>query len=253
MNKMNSLVCFRFTLAVFLSSVVSMVECRAQVVQLPSYRSFSTSGSALVPDRGTATLGGGGYSSSARTRAGWGPYANSAASGNTGATSISASVQIIDLAALDEAILAVGNDQSGQNQSPDLSAPQDAPNASAAASDDPLDKPIYELRKKATYLTENTSERAGADPGAWQRALAGGPTKTPQNPSMLESDIRYYVMKGAEAENAGSLIAARVYYKLARDAMTPELISKYHHQVAKRKAAEEARRKAELEAGRRSF
>jgi hypothetical protein len=74
-----------------------------------------------------------------------------------------------------------------------------------------------------------------------------------RNPALLESDIRYYMQKGKAAEDAGSLLAARVYYKMARDLMTPELMERYERQVAERQAAEEARVKAEQEAVRRRF
>ncbi len=229
------------------------VECLAQVVQLPSYRSFSYGGSALVPDGGTSSLGGTRYSTSTSTRSGWGPYSNRAVSGNAGGTSLSAAVQIIDLDALDAAILSSANRTPRATQPTASVRASSALLASRANELDKGNKADLDTKKSATYLAENVSQRAGADPGHWQRALAGGADGRVNNFSTLENDIRYYLVKGRDAENAGSPLAARVYYKMARDAMSPELTNRYLQIVAEREAAEEARIKAEIEAGRRSF
>lgn len=228
--------------------------CRAQVVQLPSYRSFSSSGSALVPDSGAAMLGGTYGGATGSSRSGWGPYSSGSMSANAGGSTLSATVQIIDLDALDAAILA--NGETDTAAAPHLKPDTRAASATLAARAGELEKgnrPDWDTHKSATYLADNVSQRTAADPGRWQRALAGGWDQRFTNFALLESDIRYYLMKGQDAESAGHIIAARVYYKLARDAMSPELTRRYLQIVAQRQAAEEARIKAEIESGRRNF
>ena len=88
------------------ASLGNATIARAQVVQLPSQHVFGSSGSVVVPDGGTADLGGIGRSSQGSMQSGFGPLSNRASGGAVGGSSMSVSVRIIDLEALDEAILA---------------------------------------------------------------------------------------------------------------------------------------------------
>lgn len=247
-----SLVATAFTLA------------EAQVVQLPSTRSLSYSGSTWVPDGGTTDLGGVSAAYSSQGRRG----ASYVAGSNLGVSSLSASIQIIDLAALDEAIL--GSARPGGRMTVVAtpaagSIPGSAPGGVAVGTASPLAEPVSAvdsvsaLRKAqvnprpATDLSEPISPRIGTDPGKYLRVLSGPGDFTGRPPSQLESDIRYYVGQGEQAENAGRVIAARVFYKMARDLMTPELIARYDRIVTERRAVEDARIKAEVEAVRRKF
>ncbi len=232
-------------------------EVQAQVVQLPSSRSLNYSGSVSVPDGGTAALGGISGSSYGSNRGGWGPYSSRSSASSAGGSSLSASVQIIDLAALDEAILAGDVSHSADPRRPDSAVTSNS-TSSAADSDGSSAMTASAATSRATsqhatYLTDTPSMRIGADPGKWQRVLAGDGDQLGRNPTLLESDIRYYLKQGESAEKSGSLMAARVYYKMARDLMTPELIQRYERIVAQRQLAEEARIKAEVEAVRRRF
>ncbi len=229
----------------------SLVE--AQVVQLPSTRSLSYTGSVWVPDGGSTSLGGRQSSSYGNRRSGWGPSSNHASSSNLGASTLTASVQIIDLAALDEAILASAESPSAKADGVASAKSGESALDLVVSSTTLSEEPSNAIKQHATYLGENTSTRVGADPGKWQRVLSGGSNRPTRNPTLLESDIRYYLKRGELAEDAGSLMAARVYYKMARDLMTPELIERYQTIVSERKAAEEAQLKAELEAARRKF
>jgi len=231
----------------------------AQVVQLPSTRSLSYSGSAWVPDGGSTALGGSNGASYGSRHSGWGPYSNSGSGSTMSSSALSASVQIIDLAALDEALLAspssqttAANAQAGNvAESPTAASDNGLP---VTATQTPSDQADNEAAATAPYYaTTSSSQYVSANPRNWQRVLAGGDNISLRNPALLESDIRYYMQKGKAAEDAGSLLAARVYYKMARDLMTPELMDRYERQVAQRKAAEEARLKSELEAVRRRF
>lgn len=217
------------------------ISC-AQVVQLPSQHVFSNSGSVLVPDGGTADFGGIGRSSQGAVQSGFGPLSNRASGSSSSGSTMSVSVRIIDLEALDEAILA--------GAAPRTSAATRAAVASSASASvtAPPD------RAPTTPAGSPTRGRVGADPGQWQRVLSGGSSSPgPTNLSLLESNIRYYVQQGERAERAGSLQAARVYYQLARKAMTPELEERYQRVISARTAEAAARLKAEQEAVRRKF
>jgi hypothetical protein len=80
--------------------VIDANELFAQVIQLPSIETFSYSGSVLVPDAGTTSLGSVSRSSSLSNR---GPrsYGGSSSASHSG---LSASVQIIDLSEMDRQI-----------------------------------------------------------------------------------------------------------------------------------------------------
>ncbi len=167
----------------------------AQVVQLPSVRTFSSSGSVLVPDGGTAALGGSRYGSSSSARSGGGLTAGRALAGQSGGSSLSVSVQIIDLQALDEAILASA-----------------AGTASSATVDAQTSQAPGE-RASAWPPAAQTSQRVGADPGAYQRAL-GGAIRAPErlssnDPALLESDLRYYMKRALTRPRRGVVCKLR--------------------------------------------
>lgn len=218
--------------ALFFNSMISSVT--AQVVQLPSTRNFSYSGSAWVPDAGTASLGGTGYTSSSAVQRGWGPYAGRAAGGGMGANSLTASVQIIDLKALDDAIL-------GANVSRDPNSPAIVSANSPAA--DGTRNFLSTSALGASMPGPGTTPSSVPDANRWQRALTGDGIGRTVNPSQTESDIRFYLLKGKQAELANRVLASRVYYRMAIEAMTPEMIQRYEAILVEREAAEEELRK----------
>lgn len=248
---------FVCSLAMILLTSISQTA-QAQIVQLPSLHTFSSSGSVLVPDGGTALLGGNSYARHGSTSSGFGPLSNQTTMGNAGGSTLSATVQIIDLEALDRAILA------GAAPRTIMAAP--APVTGEALTDGPASPPSTDgslaasqrARLSSRYpestrqLSANATERVGADPSKWQRVLSGGGTPTVVNTSMEETNVRYYVELGQQAEKSGSVQAARVYYRLARQAMTPELVAQYENALRVR-AAEAAARNAELAQARRKF
>lgn len=81
---------------------------QAQRVQLPEFSYFGTSTSVLVPDRGSAYMGGIGRSASGQTTSGAPliPWANRGIGRSAGAGSTSVSAWIHDFQAMDEAVLA---------------------------------------------------------------------------------------------------------------------------------------------------
>ncbi|MCR9294183.1 MAG: hypothetical protein NXI32_15800 [bacterium] len=206
----------------------------AQVVQLPAYRTFSYSGSAWVPDQGTSSLAGSYTYSYQGTGRGWGPYAAGVRSGSRLGGSLSASATIIDLQALDDALLDVRVAQD-PNKPPVISA------TSPAA----LGNRRFLTTTEPYLLDTGVVPR---DPIAYRRALAGHQplVKSAATLSQIESDVRFYLEEGKKAEQANHIQSARVYYKMAMDAMTPEMIERYQRILEERKQAEEERRKANL-------
>jgi hypothetical protein len=100
MNRRNALACMIVLVGgcLLASAVTAQLP---SVVQLPSFQTFSYSGSVLVPDGGSTYLGGVSRSASGTTRSGL-----SRASGSSlGHSGLSVSVTIIDLEAMDRKIL----------------------------------------------------------------------------------------------------------------------------------------------------
>ncbi len=226
--------CYRGVLALTATSLaigVNPAPARGQVVQLPTYHHFSLSTSAWVPDAGTAALGGTNYGSAASSAGGWGPYGPRASSSSSGGSMLSASAQVIDLQALDEAILA------------GRSAP--------ASSSKPTTTQIGRSYVGAPGTLRNPIV-ATSDPGAWQRALSETPISRAADPLNAESTIRYYLDRAEHAENANRIHSARVYYRMAVEAMTPQLIARYQAILARR-AAEVPPATAETQPARKNF
>lgn len=225
------------------ATFLSVVPAIAQVVQLPSVRNFSYSGSAWVPDGGTTSLGGVGYESSSIVGRGWGPYGTRARGGSASASGLSVSVEVIDLQALDNAILS--------NNVPVN------PNSPVSAN-----SPAFGGARTYVSGSNQTNRRLGGslnqNSGQWQRVLGGGlalggSLEKGKQPSQIESNIRYYLRQGKEAEQQGRIIAARVYYRMAVEAMTPEMVERYQRLVAEQKAAEAEKQKQDLQRASKRF
>lgn len=201
-----------------LASILSVYGARAdaQVVQLPSYGTFSYSGAVSVPDQGTAVLGGNSYAASGSNSRGFGPYSTRSTGRNFGTSNASVSVKIIDLQAMDEAIL-----------------------SSATTPNSPAVKSIQTQygRSLAGAAYQQPDYTPMQDPGRWQRVLAGGHPQTTVHTGLAESDIRYYLQLAKNAENNNRMAAARVYYRMAIEAMTPEMQERYAKVLDDREAA----------------
>lgn len=209
-------------------------QLHAQVVQLPSVRNFSYSGSAWVPDGGTTSLGGVNYGASSSIGRGFGPYGPRAIGSSRGGSSVSVTAQIIDLKALDEAIL-------------NSNVPtRDANTNSVIVS---VDSPANNGRR---YLTGTDAGKpipravTPKDPNAYRLAMGGydfGPRQAADVPQ-IEDDIRFYLAEGKKAESAGRIQSARVYYRMAMQALTPEIKARYAKILEQQKVAEKKRKEA---------
>ena len=205
-------------------------RANSQVVQLPSVHNFSYSGGAWVPDGGSASLSGSRYARSGTTSNGWGPYGTRASGSSFGTTNSSASVQIIDLQALDNAIL-----------------------SSNVANPNPQVKTATTTGRSLVGSSVPTGTAPRHDPGKWQRVLGGGQPTVPVHTSLAEADIRFYLKLGQEAEAANRVMAARVYYRMAIEAMTPEMQARYAKILSDRKAALDADLAAKKASPRQQF
>lgn len=205
----------------------------AQVVQLPVVHEFSYTGGAIVPDGGTAYLGGNMHSASGSVSRGFGPgNQNRAFGGSVGGSSISASVQVIDLAALDEAIL--------NSNVPSRVIAQS--NKKLAVSDEAAADNARQFL--SSYPKMTAAKTGGPSYRDFQPALGGATKPEKVDASLAESNVRYYLQLGQEAEAAHRIQSARVYYKLAIDSMTPELVERYQRVLAEREKAEKEKAQA---------
>ncbi len=215
----------------------------AQVVQLPVIQQFSVSGGATIPDGGTAYIGGNAYSSSGSVSRGFSPFNQNRTFGaNSGMSSMSATVQIIDLAAMDEAIL--------NSNVPSRVIAQNK--RSLAVSDSATSEADKARKFLSSYSKIDTAKSGDPSYRDYPPALGGTGSKPPAvDPSLAESNVRHYLKMGMEAEAANRIQSARVYYKLAIESMTPELMERYQRVLAEREKAE--KEKAAKALGRRQF
>ena len=203
-------------------------DAAGQVVQLPSVQSFSYSGGASVPDHGDATLGGYRTRRGTSSISGAGPLASRSVGSQASGGSSSVSATIIDLQAMDEAILNQPAD------TPALAASNYAVRSTGTPIMNTLTPHLYGQRTTRASVPVN-------DPNAWQIALGTPPAKPEVGRSSARNDTaaRYYMLKSREATIAGRNAAARVYYQLAYDELTPEQRTRY--QNIQRRVNEEAR------------
>jgi hypothetical protein len=215
----------------------------AQVVQLPSIRNFSVSGGAIVPDGGTTSLGGVGYATSQSNSAGWGPYAIRNGSSSVGGASVAVSASIIDLQALDEAILGrarADTSASGAGSTSPMTAGPLAP-----ANTNPASQASGSTTSGLTGVAASAAAASAAyrNPGrirsippttGYNQALAGGLPEIPANSVLDLENLSYYIRKGREAEDAGRHHAAEVYFRLALETMPPQLKDEYFKAIDRR-------------------
>jgi hypothetical protein len=210
-----------------------------QVVQLPSVRNFSMTGGVSVPDGGTASLGGTGYSATSRSMRGPFPLGTRVMGGVAAGASLSVSAQIIDLDAIDEALLGrqLGASAAAATASTNLGSASSASTTPAAGTGGPLDpqNAARDRLKTAGGLLSSTKDLRPrrVTPDHWARILSsedpagyrGDPTVAP--PELADANTHHFLRLGREAEQAGRSHSASVYYRMAIDAMSPQLKQRY--------------------------
>lgn len=194
-----------------LLGVCCALTARAQVVQLPSVQTFGTSGAVSVPDSGDGYLGGNRSMRSGSGAAGYGPVRNRSIGSQSGAGSMSATAVVLDLQAMDQAILQQA--EKGPLPSSFTGRSYNTPVVNT------LTPKFY------TRQTRQGSTRTVVDPNAWQIALgASGAAEIGHAGALVhdDTDVRYYMQKAAEANYLGRISASQVYYQMALDRLTPE-------------------------------
>ncbi len=248
-----------------LALVLNATTARAQVVQMPSVHSFGTSGAVNVPDMGDATLGGNRSMRSGSVTSGAGPLSSRSFGSGMSGGSASVNAVIIDLQAMDEAILGQTlNDRHSQSKA---AAAANKPNAAAGADNgnasgnskpgrQPKDRthgpvasgfhapstgtPIMNTLTPTRYAqrTDNHPHQV-VDRNSYVRAL-GPPRTEPTAPANdiagNDNDVRYYLQRASQAEASGRVAAARVYYNMALQRLTPQQLARYEQIRAARSA-----------------
>jgi type II secretory pathway component GspD/PulD (secretin) len=204
----------RFLLAclVLLGSDIATRCASAQVVMLPTYRTFSVGGSVLVPDRGMAHLGG--ISSMREGRISRGVpglgqlpmigrlFGNRAIGREVGNAGVHVAAEIIDLNELDQQVL-----------------------AQAAALDPDITARDLQVARKAAYLNRNIAR--AAPPAASQPAVRAAPTYLEQLRRQNEVVDQQQQLEGMQLwmqaqqmELEGKPGIARIYYQQAARRLT---------------------------------
>jgi hypothetical protein len=166
-------------------SLLGAAESTAQTVQLPSFHYFATNSSVLVPDQGQVSMGGIGGAASGRSQ--FGGLPGNFSRGNTGSASgATVTAFVHDFEAWDQALLATAarrREALGQVRATAGSSPVVQGQSSAA------DSPIFSVAEieGSRIATRSNQEREAED----------------------------YFARGRQAEAAGKLRLARVYFQMA--------------------------------------
>lgn len=185
--------------------VACFVECgAAQVVQLPSVGVTSVATTVSVPDGGSAYFGGIGRSSSGSTSRGIGPgrlLGSRAIGSAASAGGITAHATILDMAELDEAVLAEGRARHAL--------------AGGAAS---VTGPA--TAQRAAFIDRHVARRAGTTAGGVRSrsSVAQGIDSSSDAPDHNSAQNSAALSLIADAERAiatGRTSAAEVYYEMA--------------------------------------
>ncbi|MFO1066487.1 MAG: hypothetical protein U0892_21725 [Pirellulales bacterium] len=208
------------------------MTAHGQVVNLPSVSNFSSSGSVLVPDQGDVGLGGTRYGSSGRMSRGMMPPGSRASGSSTSAGNMSASVVVIDLQAMDAALLEEAEKKRSTSASRFSGIVQGQPAANVLRQEAPPTtdyKPIQRPANRQPFTEEFS------DPRSIQPDFMGGSGAIHD-----ESEIRYFMDRAHEAQVQGRFAAAQVYYRLALERMSPEAHARMIEWRAKRTQDKEA-------------
>ncbi|MCC6511245.1 MAG: hypothetical protein IT423_19240 [Pirellulaceae bacterium] len=191
--------------------VASVSGAQAQVVQLPSVGSFGVSTTVSVPDQGTAAIGGTGFSRGSRATDGFGPALRRGGTSQLSSSSMSMTATVIDLAAMDEAIL---DAPAGSSATANF-----APRSHGKAIVNTLSPQFYARQTGQSFA------EPPRNPNDWAMAMgASGNAQVDMAANVVGdgSDVRYYMHRAAEAQHHGRLAAARVYYQMAVERLTPK-------------------------------
>jgi len=159
-------------------------------VQLPTYRTFQSGGSVLVPDRGSALLGGVSRARSSRSELGspFRPFGNRAIGSELSAARASVSVYIHDFAAMEEELERAA--------------------AASARSKNVAKTPLGTSAKLADFAAASDQAQQPAE-----SPLAS--LEEIRRQRRRDAEARDFLARGIAAEASGKLQVARIYYQIA--------------------------------------
>ena len=196
---MKRVIAYCVLIALGLPSSAAMAQQPATSVQLPTFSYFGISTSVLVPDRGSAYLGGVGRarSSSSQFGAPLLPFGSRSSSHTTGASSTRVSVWIHDLNAMDEALL---NQPTGYNAYRNGLAPRAA---------DGWQPRLVQSQDSSAGQSLPSLEEIQQQRVAAQQARAG--------------EAVVFFERARKAEEAGKANVAKIYYQMVARRASGEL------------------------------
>ncbi len=168
--------------------LLTAANLAAQVVELPSFQSFGTSTTVVVPDRGAASLGGINSAASGQNQFGGLP-GNRSRSTTGQATSATVTAYVHDFDAWDQALLA---EAARRRKAAGLAEPEQRSNQTLAGG------------SSATSVAEIEARRRAARPDP-------------------EREAENYFSRARQAEETGKPRSARVYYQMAARRASGEL------------------------------
>jgi hypothetical protein len=164
-------------------------------VQLPTYRTFQSGGSVLVPDRGSALLGGVSRARSSRSELGspFRPFGNRAIGSELSAARASVSVYIHDFAAMEEELERAA--------------------AASARSKNVAKTPLGTSAKLADFAA--ASDQAQQPAESPLASLEEIRRQRRRDAEARDAEARDFLARGIAAEASGKLQVARIYYQIA--------------------------------------
>lgn len=212
-----NLIVFRYILALGIALIATRLLAQTtqpigQTVQLPTVSNFSIQTDVLVPDQGSASLGGVSRSASGSTYRSGIPTNRSIGS-SMGSSHASVHVQIIDLDALDKAILGAANvgQQSTQKTKSDIVSALNKigdvkPDAASELADYVRGRSQVKRIPEYTYILE------------MHESTSRSIERYPSSPE----DVRQFLLKARQAKHDGRWLVADVYMQQAWQRLTPQ-------------------------------
>jgi hypothetical protein len=179
---------------VLASTALPKGKLNAQTLQLPTFNSFSVETSVLVPDRGSATMGGVRRSSSAGSQ--FGPLRGTRATGRqAGAGGVDVAAHVHDFEALDKSVLAEAARRRGDTAAEKIATLTQRDNA-------PVES-VAEIRRRQA-----------------------------QSASDQPDETDSYLAKARDAVAAGKPTVAKVYFQMAERRASPAMKTQIRAELA---------------------
>lgn len=167
---------------------LSVTPLQAQVVQLPTYRTFGIGSSVLVPDQGAAMLGGVERARSGQQTTGWPRPASRRQFSQRGSSGVEVRATVLDLSEMDAAVLA------------QAAAERGAPSVVSA---------------RAQRIAQGISRSDPVGRTSTSALAAAARRQTQQQRAADEAAARALIARGDACRDKGQWSTARVFYRTA--------------------------------------